>query len=103
MFEQREGFHNDSATPQGHLFFFPLQFRWFQIEVLQAMEKNVKLDEEYIDVSSQKGKYSFFISPPLRTSGVEENFKEFFRFRTWFTVTIWQLLYEHTLWMFCIY
>lgn len=23
-------------------------FRWFQIEVLQAMEKNVKLDEEYI-------------------------------------------------------
>ncbi|XP_051240492.1 LOW QUALITY PROTEIN: brain-specific angiogenesis inhibitor 1-associated protein 2-like protein 2 [Dicentrarchus labrax] len=26
-------------------------FRWFQIEVLQAMEKNVKLDEEYIDGS----------------------------------------------------
>ncbi|KAM8879936.1 BAR/IMD domain-containing adapter protein 2-like 2 isoform 2-T2 [Spinachia spinachia] len=24
-------------------------FRWFQIEVLQAMEKNVQLDEEYID------------------------------------------------------
>uniref|UniRef100_A0A7N8Y922 BAR/IMD domain containing adaptor protein 2 like 2b n=1 Tax=Mastacembelus armatus TaxID=205130 RepID=A0A7N8Y922_9TELE len=23
-------------------------FRWFQVEVLQAMEKNVKLDEEYI-------------------------------------------------------
>jgi hypothetical protein len=29
----------------------PLQIRWFQVEVLQAMEKNVKLDEEYIDVS----------------------------------------------------
>uniref|UniRef100_A0A3P9BFK6 BAR/IMD domain containing adaptor protein 2 like 2b n=1 Tax=Maylandia zebra TaxID=106582 RepID=A0A3P9BFK6_9CICH len=28
-----------------------LQFRWFQIEVLQAMEKNIKLDEEYIDGS----------------------------------------------------
>ncbi|KAM6940273.1 BAR/IMD domain-containing adapter protein 2-like 2 [Xenentodon cancila] len=26
-------------------------FQWFQIEVLQAMEKNVKLDEEYIDGS----------------------------------------------------
>ncbi|XP_054635765.1 brain-specific angiogenesis inhibitor 1-associated protein 2-like protein 2 [Dunckerocampus dactyliophorus] len=26
-------------------------FRWFQVEVLQAMEKNVKLDEEYIDGS----------------------------------------------------
>nr|XP_040041461.1 brain-specific angiogenesis inhibitor 1-associated protein 2-like protein 2 isoform X2 [Gasterosteus aculeatus aculeatus] len=26
-------------------------FRWFQIEVLQAMEKNVQLDEEYIDGS----------------------------------------------------
>ncbi|XP_051940454.1 brain-specific angiogenesis inhibitor 1-associated protein 2-like protein 2 isoform X2 [Hippocampus zosterae] len=26
-------------------------FRWFQVEVLQAMEKNVKLDEEYIDSS----------------------------------------------------
>ncbi|XP_075941444.1 BAR/IMD domain-containing adapter protein 2-like 2 [Anarhichas minor] len=26
-------------------------FRWFQIEVLQAMEKNVELDEEYIDGS----------------------------------------------------
>ncbi|KAJ3615170.1 hypothetical protein NHX12_018738 [Muraenolepis orangiensis] len=26
-------------------------FRWFQIEVLQAMEKKVKLDEEYMDVS----------------------------------------------------
>ncbi|CAI5681253.1 unnamed protein product [Oreochromis niloticus] len=26
-------------------------FRWFQIEVLQAMEKNIKLDEEYIDGS----------------------------------------------------
>ncbi|KAM4611464.1 BAR/IMD domain-containing adapter protein 2-like 2 [Polymixia lowei] len=26
-------------------------FRWFQIEVLQAMDKNVKLDEEYIDGS----------------------------------------------------
>nr|XP_046192028.1 brain-specific angiogenesis inhibitor 1-associated protein 2-like protein 2 isoform X2 [Oncorhynchus gorbuscha] len=25
--------------------------RWFQVEVLQAMEKNVKLDEEYIDGS----------------------------------------------------
>ncbi|KAI4815519.1 hypothetical protein KUCAC02_005661 [Chaenocephalus aceratus] len=24
-------------------------FRWFQVEVLQAMEKNVKLDEEYIN------------------------------------------------------
>lgn len=33
-------------------FFVLLQFRWFQIEVLQAMEKNVQLDEEYIDVSS---------------------------------------------------
>lgn len=34
------------------VFFFPplLQFKWFQIEVLQAMEKNVKLDQEYIDV-----------------------------------------------------
>uniref|UniRef100_A0A8C7WNH4 BAR/IMD domain containing adaptor protein 2 like 2b n=1 Tax=Oryzias sinensis TaxID=183150 RepID=A0A8C7WNH4_9TELE len=30
---------------------FHLQFQWFQVEVLQAMEKNVKLDEEYIDVS----------------------------------------------------
>lgn len=27
-----------------------LQFQWFQIEVLQAMEKKVKLDEEYIQV-----------------------------------------------------
>uniref|UniRef100_A0A8C7WNE7 BAR/IMD domain containing adaptor protein 2 like 2b n=1 Tax=Oryzias sinensis TaxID=183150 RepID=A0A8C7WNE7_9TELE len=26
-------------------------FQWFQVEVLQAMEKNVKLDEEYIDGS----------------------------------------------------
>ncbi|XP_024914317.1 BAR/IMD domain-containing adapter protein 2-like 2 isoform X2 [Cynoglossus semilaevis] len=26
-------------------------FKWFQIEVLQAMEKNVKLDQEYIDGS----------------------------------------------------
>ncbi|XP_030595263.1 BAR/IMD domain-containing adapter protein 2-like 2 isoform X2 [Archocentrus centrarchus] len=26
-------------------------FRWFQVEVLQAMEKNIKLDEEYIDGS----------------------------------------------------
>ncbi|XP_053191368.1 brain-specific angiogenesis inhibitor 1-associated protein 2-like protein 2 [Scomber japonicus] len=26
-------------------------FRWFQIEVLQAMDKNVKLDEEYIEGS----------------------------------------------------
>ncbi|KAK1885845.1 Brain-specific angiogenesis inhibitor 1-associated protein 2-like protein 2 [Dissostichus eleginoides] len=26
-------------------------FRWFQVEVLQAMEKNVKLDEEYINGS----------------------------------------------------
>ncbi|XP_061626710.1 brain-specific angiogenesis inhibitor 1-associated protein 2-like protein 2 isoform X2 [Phyllopteryx taeniolatus] len=26
-------------------------FRWFQVEVLQTMEKNVKLDEEYIDGS----------------------------------------------------
>ncbi|KAK9540950.1 hypothetical protein VZT92_003366 [Zoarces viviparus] len=26
-------------------------FRWFQVEVLQAMEKNVELDEEYIDGS----------------------------------------------------
>ncbi|XP_076585178.1 BAR/IMD domain-containing adapter protein 2-like 2 [Chaetodon auriga] len=26
-------------------------FRWFQVEVLQAMEKNVKLDEEYIEGS----------------------------------------------------
>ncbi|XP_067115820.1 LOW QUALITY PROTEIN: BAR/IMD domain-containing adapter protein 2-like 2 [Osmerus mordax] len=26
-------------------------FRWFQVEVLQAMDKNVKLDEEYIDGS----------------------------------------------------
>lgn len=95
MFEQREGFNNDLATPQGHVFFFLLQFRWFQIEVLQAMEKNVKLDEEYIDVSSQKGKvYIFFISTLLRTSGVEENFKELielFRFRTCFTVMIQQL------------
>uniref|UniRef100_A0A3P9LZZ5 BAR/IMD domain containing adaptor protein 2 like 2b n=1 Tax=Oryzias latipes TaxID=8090 RepID=A0A3P9LZZ5_ORYLA len=28
-----------------------VQFQWFQVEVLQAMEKNVKLDEEYIDGS----------------------------------------------------
>lgn len=41
------------------LFFFLLQFRWFQIEVLQAMEKNVKLDEEYIEVSLQRGKAPF--------------------------------------------
>lgn len=27
-----------------------LQFKWFQTEVLQAMEKKVKLDEEYIQV-----------------------------------------------------
>ncbi|KAJ8001668.1 hypothetical protein DPEC_G00171850 [Dallia pectoralis] len=26
-------------------------FRWFQVEVLQSMEKNIKLDEEYIDGS----------------------------------------------------
>ncbi|XP_059903257.1 brain-specific angiogenesis inhibitor 1-associated protein 2-like protein 2 [Gadus macrocephalus] len=26
-------------------------FRWFQVEVLQAMEKKVKLDEEYMDGS----------------------------------------------------
>lgn len=38
----------------GALLSFLLQFRWFQIEVLQAMEKNVKLDEEYIEVSSQR-------------------------------------------------
>lgn len=31
--------------------FFLHQFQWFQIEVLQAMEKNVKLDEEYMEVS----------------------------------------------------
>lgn len=42
------------------LFFLLLQFRWFQIEVLQAMEKNVKLDEEYIEVSSQRGKAPFW-------------------------------------------
>lgn len=35
------------------LFFFLLQFKWFQVEVLQAMEKNVKLDEEYVEVSLQ--------------------------------------------------
>lgn len=29
---------------------FPLQFKWFQMEVLQAVEKKVKLDEEYIQV-----------------------------------------------------
>lgn len=29
---------------------FPLQFKWFQKEVLQAMEKKVNLDEEYIQV-----------------------------------------------------
>lgn len=28
------------------------QFKWFEVEVLQAMEKNVKLDVEYIEVSS---------------------------------------------------
>lgn len=39
-------------------FFSLLQFSWFQIEVLQAMEKNVKLDEEYIEVSLQTGKGS---------------------------------------------
>lgn len=27
-----------------------LQFKWFQTEVLQAMEKKVELDEEYIQV-----------------------------------------------------
>lgn len=27
------------------------QFKWFEVEVLQAMEKNVKLDVEYIEVS----------------------------------------------------
>lgn len=47
-FEPGRGFPNDL---QGALFLFLLQFRWFQVEVLQAMEKNVKLDEEYIDVS----------------------------------------------------
>lgn len=36
----------------GATLLFLLQFRWFQVEVLQAMEKNVKLDKEYIDVSS---------------------------------------------------
>lgn len=40
------------------LFMFLPQFQWFQIEVLQAMEKNVKLDEEYIEVSLRKGKFS---------------------------------------------
>lgn len=52
MFEQGDSFHNDFT---GTLLFILLQFRWFQIEVLQAMEKNVKLDEEYIDVSLQRG------------------------------------------------
>lgn len=40
----------------GTLFVFLLQFRWFQIEVLHAMEKNVKLDEEYIEVGLPRGK-----------------------------------------------
>lgn len=46
--------HIDEANErvnQPRLLLFLLQFRWFQVEVLQAMEKNVKLDEEYIDVS----------------------------------------------------
>lgn len=44
----------------GMLFMFLPQFQWFQIEVLQAMEKNVKLDEEYIEVSLRKGKFSSY-------------------------------------------
>lgn len=28
-----------------------VQFRWFHVDVLQALEKNVRLDEEYIGVS----------------------------------------------------
>lgn len=36
-----------------HIFCPLLKFKWFQVEVLQAMEKKVKLDEEYIQVCLQ--------------------------------------------------
>ncbi|KAG7257654.1 hypothetical protein CRUP_033323 [Coryphaenoides rupestris] len=39
-------------------------FRWFQIEVLQAMEKKVKLDEEYMDVRQAAGVMRLEVKEP---------------------------------------